>query len=604
MVADQVSLRKADKRRAKPTESTLLVSKVTPYYRMDQFNFNVFCKWAVIVPVQLFFILLIGMIGAKVLLETLHTIFPEKTEPNPERERNPEKIPKPKESSIEEIRKSGSLTKKPPVFNMDLRMNYKLDLLRTNRDLNATKKQLEATKGKVTELEKKIQLKDTQLQRASEELDQYKKRNEDFVVHNNDKKELARTNRILRRQKTGSQRGDPVSDESSSETTPVVAVVFSDPVVVHHLQVTELESRDNETANELIDQPEPDKSEDEETGGSSDTTNVRKENKEDFKSLADSDWYQYNGRFVMTVVTEEAEMQEIEPEIKSELDIEVNQVPKTVENPVTTQFSVEPEIKSEPEIEVNKVPKTVENPVTTQFSVEPKIKSEPEIEVNQVPKTVTTQFSVPAQATKPSTMATDDFTPQSRKPKKKGYFTRHGFLKSNTIDTTEKKPKIKLDKMKSLKISVNGQMTTMFVDKDNFYSAVNYELWKQQGRPKLNSLPKGWIKRYSNYKFLKARDFKGFFYAEIKLTNEGREIYFLPILVFYKKQMPNFIGRKYFYSLQLDRNKAPDFLVNNKKQNTTSKLNQVHDKLNAKIKRAKSKLYENGKKNLKKLFLK
>lgn len=54
------------------------------------------------------------------------------------------------------------------------------------------------------------------------------------------------------------------------QKTPVVAVVSSDPAVVYHLQVTELESRDNETTNELTDLPEPDKSDDEETDESSD----------------------------------------------------------------------------------------------------------------------------------------------------------------------------------------------------------------------------------------------------------------------------------------------------------------------------------------------
>ena len=217
---------------------------------MDLFTLHVTCKWAVTFTLQLFFFLLTSMIGAKVFLEALRTIFPDKTERKLEREHDPEQITKPKDSQIEEIRTSESLTKKPSVLshNIDLGKNYKLDLLRTNHALKATIKQLEETKEKVSELEEKIQHKDNQLQRAFEELEQCNTKYEDLVVLDNKvKNEPTRAERILRQQaraalKPGNHRGNPETNESSPEI-PVIAMISNDPEVVHDLQ---LESRDND----------------------------------------------------------------------------------------------------------------------------------------------------------------------------------------------------------------------------------------------------------------------------------------------------------------------------------------------------------------------
>ena len=78
------------------------------------------------------------------------------------------------------------------------------------------------------------------------------------------------------------------------------------------------------------------------------------------------------------------------------------------------------------------------------------------------------------------------FFPQRTKPEKQGIFTQ--FLQFNTA-TTENEQNIKSSKMKSLNVSINGHVTTMFVDKGDFYSAINMEQWEIR-RPKLNSLPK------------------------------------------------------------------------------------------------------------------
>ncbi len=381
---------------------------------MDKFTFKAFCTWTMTALVQLFIFLSSIIYGAKVFLENLLTIFPEKLPAKPEPNRNPEKITKPKVAPIEDIRKSEVLTRKAPatsIFNAFLRKNYKNDLLRTNRALTETREQLEATKEKVIELEEKIQQKNAELQGAAEKLEESSQRHKDLVLlHKKDKKELTRANRILRRldraaQKTGKQKDDPTSTESSkTETVLAVAEVSSDKVVVHHLKVKELESQENETGNELNDLPKPDIMEAEETGGSSEITEERKAESQEFNTSEDFGWhwYRHNGRCAMLDLTKDAEEKEIEP--------------------------IEPKVKSEPEV-----------------------KSKPEIEMNQVPKTVETlqtKSSVANKTTKPSTTTTDDLPPQSIKPKKQGFFTRLGFSKSN--DTTKKKPKIKLDKMKSL----------------------------------------------------------------------------------------------------------------------------------------------------------
>lgn len=210
---------------------------------------------------------------------------------------------------------------------------------------------------------------------------------------------------------------------------------------------------------------------------------------------------------------------------------------------------------------------------------------ETEEEMNQVIETVetpeTTEFSVlDNNATELSTPATDKLAPPA--------------------STIEKKPKLKLNKLKSLDVNINGQVTTMYVDKKNTYPAVNMELWRQLGQPKLHSLSEKWIKRYAKYKFLKAKDFTGYFYANIKLTDEGREMFFLPVLVFHKEETPSFLGRKYFYNLPLDKNKAPAALIN-PKENDNGK--RVQDASPEPSDRMETKIFYQGKTILKEIFL-
>ncbi|XP_046454700.1 cylicin-1-like [Daphnia pulex] len=538
---------------------------------MDQFTIKSVCKLTMTALAQLF-----TTSWIIILPEILFTIIPEKPKAKPKSDRNPQKIAKPKEAPIEDSRKSEVLeTRKAPVIsicNAGLRKHYKQDLLRTNRALTATRQQLEESKEKVTELKEQIQWKNAELKGAAEKLEESSRMYTDLVLtHKKVQKELTRANRILRRldraaQKTGNkQQDDPTSTESSNtETVLVVAAeVSSDEEIVHHLKVTELESQENEMGNELTDLPEPDIVEAvKETEGSSEITEEGKEESQEFNTLENSSWYRHNDRSAMLDLTKDAEEEEIEPKVKSELEvksepeIKVNQaLVKEVETHLQTSKSSVANKATKPSTaatkdfhplesqEINTLEDSgwdwyrkngqsamldltkdaEEKEIEPKEKSEPEVKSEPEIKVNQaVVKVVETlQTSKSSVPNKPSTAATKDFHPLSRKPKKKGFLTRNGILKSNTIDTTEKMPKIKLDKMKSLDVSMNGQVTTMYVDKGNFYSAINMDFWTELGCPKLESLSKEWIKKYGNYKFLKVADFKGYFNAHIKLTEDG-----------------------------------------------------------------------------------
>ncbi len=112
---------------------------------------------------------------------------------------------------------------------------------------------------------------------------------------------------------------------------------------------------------------------------------------------------------------------------------------------------------------------------------------------------------------------------------------------------------------------------------------VNTEYWEKLGRPESNSLSKLRIKKYGTHKFIKTEDSKGFFNTSIKLIENGRETYFLPVLVLDKKETANFVGQKYFYNQlsQLDQENAPDLLVSQRKDYNNA---QVKDALKEKLK--------------------
>ncbi|EFX85980.1 hypothetical protein DAPPUDRAFT_313579 [Daphnia pulex] len=101
------------------------------------------------------------------------------------------------------------------------------------------------------------------------------------------------------------------------------------------------------------------------------------------------------------------------------------------------------------------------------------------------------------------------------------------------------------------------------------------KLEEKLGRPESNSLSKLRIKKYGTHKFIKTEVLKGF-------LKDGRETYFLPVLVFDKKETQLCRAKIFLQPAQpIDQENAPDLLVNQRRDYNNS---QVKDELKEKLK--------------------
>jgi hypothetical protein len=138
--------------------------------------------------------------------------------------------------------------------------------------------------------------------------------------------------------------------------------------------------------------------------------------------------------------------------------------------------------------------------------------------------------------------------------KKKAFFQRLGSIYKNSV----KKNLIK--NSKTVYVEINDYTTSMVIDKKNYDSAISTQLWRELGQPELQELDEAYFKlrkRTGKRKlFLKQNDFKGYFMGVIKI---GEMENLFPILVFDKPDTPNFLGKRVFLFLQLDKMKNADF---------------------------------------------
>ncbi|KAI9553204.1 hypothetical protein GHT06_021099 [Daphnia sinensis] len=124
--------------------------------------------------------------------------------------------------------------------------------------------------------------------------------------------------------------------------------------------------------------------------------------------------------------------------------------------------------------------------------------------------------------------------------------------------------KSRANKPVSVRITMNEQPVNMVIDKGCFESIISLDQWRQLGEPQLKEMrympcmknfratsKRSGVPRKSHVKW---GELNGFFYATVKFQNK---IAIVPIyLCTVEKTMPNFLGRRVFYDLQLHKQNA------------------------------------------------
>ncbi|KZS07641.1 Uncharacterized protein APZ42_028762 [Daphnia magna] len=138
---------------------------------------------------------------------------------------------------------------------------------------------------------------------------------------------------------------------------------------------------------------------------------------------------------------------------------------------------------------------------------------------------------------------------------------KQGFLRESYANITA-----------SIQVKMNEQPVEMVIDGGCFESIISQDQWRQLGEPELKPLTKDdliTLKRTGKYKKrVTLEQIGGYFHAIVKLQEK---VMVLPVYVCAKdKIMPNFLGRRLFHDLHLQKEKA--YLVQFTRTNETGSL--------------------------------